>query len=180
MGTLWQDVRYGLRMLLKSPGFTLAAVASLALGIGANTAVFSVVNAVLLKALPYQESEGIVLAWGDDPKNDNHRGQVSFTDVDDWRQQNNVFEEISTYTDWRPILSGVGGEPERIPAMQIGDGYFKVMRGQPLLGRVFTPEEQQAGKDFVIVLGHGLWQRRFGEARDENRSDGCTSLRIKQ
>ncbi len=165
MRTLWQDVRYAARMLAKTPGFTAVAVLSLALGIGANTVIFSVINALLLKSLPYHDSERIVLAWGDTPAQGNHRNQVSATDVADWRAQNTVFEEIATYSDWRPIFS-TGGEPERIQAMQVGDGYFKVMKTEPLLGRVFLPEEQEDGKDFVIVLGYGLWHKRFGGSPD--------------
>lgn len=161
MNILLQDARFAFRMLLKSPGFTAVAVLSLALGIGANTAIFSVVNAVLLKSLPYFDPDRIVLVWGDSRDTGNNRSQVSFTDTADWRKQNSSFEEIANYTDWRPILSGVG-EAERVPAMQVGDGYFSVMKAEPLLGRVFTPEEQQEGKDFVIILSHGLWQRRFG------------------
>ncbi|MDT7603651.1 MAG: hypothetical protein QOF61_1648 [Acidobacteriota bacterium] len=157
-----QDARYGLRMLLKSPGFTLVAVMSLALGIGANTVVFSVVNAVLLKSLPYQEPESIVLAWGEDRALGEKRDQVSATDVADWRAQNHVFEDVATYGDWRPLLAEGAGDPERLPAAQVGDGFFKVMKGQALLGRTFLPEEQEDGKDFVVVLGYGLWQRRFG------------------
>src|SRR3712207_9397826 len=87
MKTLLQDVRYGLRVLRKSPGVTFVAVVSLALGIGANTAIFSVVNSTLLKSLPYAEPDRIVLLWGDSPAQGNHRNQVSSTDVDDWRQQ---------------------------------------------------------------------------------------------
>jgi putative ABC transport system permease protein len=148
-------------MLLKSPGFTAAAVISLALGIGANTAIFSVINAVLLKSLPYDGPDSIMLVWGDRPSRNEARGQVSATDVHDWRARNTVFEEITTYSDWSAIMSE-NDEPERVPGMQVGDGYFAVMRGSPLIGRVFLPEEQEEGKDFVIVLSHGLWQRRFG------------------
>jgi len=160
MDTLLQDIRFGARMLLKSPGFTAVAILSLALGIGANTAVFSVINAVLLKALPYAEPQSIVLVWGEDKATGSSRGQMSATDVADYRARNHVFEEITTYSDFRPIFSG-GGEPERVPGAQVGDGFFTVMHAQPLLGRVFTAEEQQEGKDFVVVLGYGLWQRRF-------------------
>lgn len=161
METLLQDLRYGVRMLLKSPAVTAAAVFSLALGISANTVIFSVINTVLLKSLPYTDADGIVLVWGDTRNEGDNRNQVSATDVADWRNQNSVFEEVATYSSWAPILSGAG-EPERVAAMQIGDGYFKVMRGEPILGRTFLPEEQEDGKDFVIVLGHGLWQGAFG------------------
>jgi putative ABC transport system permease protein len=161
METLLQDIRFGARMLFKSPGFTAVAIISLALGIGANTAVFSVVNAVLLKALPYHDPQSIVLVWGEDKAGGSSRGQMSATDVADYRARNHVFEEIATYSDYRPVFSG-NGEPERIPGAQVGDGFFTVMHAQPLLGRVFTAEEQVEGKDLVVVLGYGLWQRRFG------------------
>ncbi|MFP5264639.1 MAG: ABC transporter permease [Blastocatellia bacterium] len=161
METLIQDLRYAMHMLRKSPALTLVAVTSLALGIGANTAIFSVVNAILLKSLPYNDPDRIVLVWGAIPADGKDRSQVSATDVADWRNQNTVFEEVTTYGNFRPIMTG-GGEPERVPGMQVGDGYFKVMKAEPMLGRVFTPEEQEDGKDRVIILSYGLWQRRFG------------------
>ncbi|HEY6231569.1 MAG TPA: ABC transporter permease [Pyrinomonadaceae bacterium] len=162
MNTFLRDLRYSLRLLLKSPAFTAAAVFSIALGIGANTTVFSVINAVLLKSLPYKDPGSLVLVWGDSGQETlKKHNQVSATDVADYRSQNSVFEDIATYAGWFPIMSGAG-EAERIPAIQVGDGFFKVMKGQPLLGRAFTPEEQEDGKDFVIVLSHALWQRRFG------------------
>ena len=161
MNTLLQDLRYGLRMMLKSRGFTAVAVLSLALGIGANTAVFSIVNAALLRALPYHEPERIVLLWGDDRTRAEHRDQVSATDVADWGAQSHSFAALSTYAGWRALVAG-DGETERIAAAQVGDGYFDVMQGRALLGRTFLPEEQQDGKDFVVVLSYGLWQRRYG------------------
>jgi putative ABC transport system permease protein len=160
MDTLLQDVRYGFRMLRKTPAISLAAVISLALGIGANTVIFSVVNAILLKSLPYTDPDKIVLLWGNDPAEGNNRSQVSATDVHDWRHQNSVFEEVTTYAGWRSTFLGQG-EPERIPGIQVGDGFFKIMRGTPVLGRVFLPEEQEDGKDRVIILGYQLWQHRF-------------------
>ncbi|HEX8688561.1 MAG TPA: ABC transporter permease, partial [Pyrinomonadaceae bacterium] len=155
MTTLLQDIRYGLRVLWKSPGVTLAAVVSLALGVGANTAIFSVVNSTLLRALPYAEPDRVVLLWGDSPAEGSRRKQVSATDVDDWRHQNGVFEEVTTFGDWSATFLD-GGEPERVPGTQVGDGFFRVMRGTPMLGRVFLPEEQEEGRDNVVVLGHGL------------------------
>lgn len=166
MNTLLRDLRYSLRLLLKSPLFTAAAILSIALGIGANTTVFSVINAVLLKSLPYKDPSSLVLVWGDaGQENLKKHNQVSATDVADFRSQTSVFEDIATYSGWFPIMSG-DSEAERIPAIQVGDGFFKVMKSEPLLGRVFTAEEQQDGKDFVIVLSHALWQRRF--AADPN------------
>jgi putative ABC transport system permease protein len=162
MDTFLRDLRYSLRLLIKSPGFTAVALLSIALGIGANTTVFSVVNAVLLKSLPYKDPESLVVVWGDTKSEASLRNhnQVSATDIADLRAQATVFEEVATFAGWNPIMT-VGGEPERVPAIQVGDGFFKAMKGQPLLGRVFTPEEQEDGKDFVIVLSHALWQRRF-------------------
>lgn len=162
MDIFFRDIRYGVRTLIKNPLFTMIAVISLALGIGANTAVFSVVNAVLLKSLPFNQPETLVLIWGDSGNEDRlkQRNQLSATDVADFRNQATSFEDVSTFTGWNPIMSG-DNEAERVPAIQVGDGFFKVMRGTPLLGRVFVPEEQEEGKDFVIVLSYGLWQRRY-------------------
>ena len=175
METIFRDLRYGLRTLSKNPMFTAVAVISLGLGIGANTAVFSVINAVLLKSLPFKDPESLVLVWGDAQDQDRLRGrnQLSATDVADFRSQTTTLEEISPYMGWNPIMSG-DTEAERIPAIQVGDGFFKVMRGTPMLGRVFTSEEQEEGKDFVIVLGHQLWQRRFN--RDPNIVGKTVSL----
>ena len=161
MESLLRDLRYGIRMLRKSPMVTLVAVISLALGIGANTVIFSVINAILLKSLPFHDPERIVLVWGNVPAEGKDRSQVSATDVDDWRQQNAVFEDVTTYGNWSATLLGEG-ESERIQGIQVGDGYFSIMRATPLLGRTFLTEEQQDGKDSVIVLGYGLWQGRFG------------------
>lgn len=159
--TLIQDTRYGLRMLRNSPMVTLVAVISLALGISANTVIFSVINSILLRSLPFNDPDRIALVWGTAPAEGKDRTQVSATDVADWRQQNSVFEDVTTYSNWSATLLGEG-ESERIPGIQVGDGYFSIMKATPLLGRTFLPEEQQEGKDFVIVLGYGLWQRRFG------------------
>jgi putative ABC transport system permease protein len=162
METLLRDLRYGARILTKNPVFTAVAVISLALGIGANTAVFSVINGVLLKSLPFKDPESLVLVWGDSGNEDRLKGrnQLSATDVADFRSQTSTLEEVSPYMGWNPIMSG-DSEAERVPGIQVGDGFFKVMHGNAMLGRVFTPEEQEEGKDFVIVLGHQLWQRRF-------------------
>ncbi len=161
MTTLVQDLRYGIRMLASNRGFTAVAVISLALGIGANTAIFSVVNAILLKTLPYKQPDRIVLVWGSIPSEGHDRSQVSATDVADWRSQNTVFEDVTTYQSYQPIMSGTG-DAERVPGMGVGDGYFKIIGAEPILGRDFTSEEQIDGKDRVIILGYGLWQSRFG------------------
>src|SRR5713226_7296318 len=163
MDRFFRDLRYSVRLMIKSPAFTAVALLSIALGIGANTTVFSVINAALLRSVPYNDPSTLMLLWGDEPGAPSRRNhsQVSATDVADYRAQASVFEDVATYSGWYPTMTGAG-EAERIPAIQVGDGFFKVMKGQPLLGRVFTAEEQVDGKDFVIVLSYGLWQRRFG------------------
>src|SRR5882672_4793933 len=163
MDSFFRDLLYSVRMLIKSPAFTAVALLSIALGIGANTTVFSVINTVLLKSLPYKDPSTLVLLWGDSRTETSltKHNQVSATDVADFRSRSRVFEDIATYGNWNAIISG-DGEAERVPAIQVGDGFFQIMKGKPLLGRVFTPEEQVDGKDSVIVLSYGLWQRRFG------------------
>jgi putative ABC transport system permease protein len=161
MAGLFQDFRYGFRTLRKNPGFTWIAIFILALGIGANSAIFSVVHAVLLKDLPFPDPETLVLAWGTERVSGNVRNQVSATEIADYRSQNRVLEEISTFTAWRPIISGSASEAERVPAIQVGDGFFRVLKAEPLLGRLFVPKDQTEGNDFVVILSHELWKRRF-------------------
>jgi putative ABC transport system permease protein len=160
MRTLLEDVRFGLRMLRKSPGFTAVAVLTLTLGIGANTAIFSVVNAVLLRDLPYKDPDHLVLLWSDHGKGGDARDQLSFTDIDDYRTQNHVFENVVAFGNWNATLTGIG-DPTRLIGMQVADGYFSLMGGKPMLGRGFLAEEQIEGKDRVVILTYGLWQRRF-------------------
>ncbi|MDE3137976.1 MAG: ABC transporter permease, partial [Acidobacteriota bacterium] len=161
MGAIWQDVRYGIRRLAHSPGFTLVAMLTLALGIGANTAIFSVIDAVLLKSLPYPDSSRIVLVWGVEKVERKHRSQVSATDVMDWRKQNSVFEDVATYGNWYPTLTG-HGEARRVPGMLVGDGYFDILRAKPVLGRTFLAEENVDGKDNEVVLSYGFWKHDMG------------------
>jgi putative ABC transport system permease protein len=161
MNNLWLDLRYGLRTLLKSPGFTVIAVAALALGIGANTAIFSVVNAVLLRPLPFAEPDRLVIVWMDNRgmgvKEDIH----SYPNFVDYRDQNKVFASLAAYFPVSLNLTGTG-EPERIMGTAATASFFDVMRVAPVAGRVFTAEEDQTGHEGVIVLSYGLWQRRFG------------------
>jgi len=149
-------------MLLKSPGFTLIAVVALALGIGANTAIFSVVNAVLLRPLPYKAPEELVWLWGTNPQNDIKQETASYPDFNDWRQQAQSFNGMAGFASSAPILGGTEGEPERLRAgVAIGD-LFSVLGVEPALGRKFLPEENEEGKHRVVLLSHALWQRRFG------------------
>ncbi|HSL54005.1 MAG TPA: ABC transporter permease [Pyrinomonadaceae bacterium] len=160
MDSLIKDIRFAVRGLLKRPGFTVVAVLTLALGIGANTAIFSVVYSVLLKSPPFPRADRMVLLWGDDRTEGDSRSQVSHTDIVDYRAQQTLFESITTFNSWTPLLSGAG-EPARINAALVGDDFFNVMGTQPFLGRGFLPEEQQEGKDQVVVLSHELWQRQL-------------------
>jgi putative ABC transport system permease protein len=160
MDNLLKDLRYGVRSLLRSPSFTLVAVITLALGIGANTAIFSVVYSVLLKPLPFPNPDRIVLLWGDDRGERDSRSQVSHTDIADYRTQSSSFEAVSTFTSWTPLLTGTGSA-ERIGAALVGDDFFKVLGIQPLLGRDFISEEQQDGKDQVVVLSNQLWRQYY-------------------
>ncbi|HKO98500.1 MAG TPA: ABC transporter permease [Pyrinomonadaceae bacterium] len=157
--TLWQDVRYGARMLLKNPGITFIVVLALALGIGANTAIFSVVNAVLLSPLPYEESDRLVFLNEKSPVLDEM--SISYPNFTDWRNQNQVFEKIGVYNRSSYNLTG-WGEAERITTGQMSADLFSVLRVNALHGRVFNNEEDKPGGNPVVVLTYPLWQRRFG------------------
>ena len=160
MDSLIRDIRYAIRGLIKRPGFTAIIVLTLALGIGANTAIFSVVYSVLIKPLPFHRSDRIVLLWGDDRAEGDFRSQVSHTDIFDYRAQQTLFDSISTFNSWTPLLSG-SGEPTRISGALVGDDFFRVMGEQPFLGRSFLPEEQEDGKDQVVVLSHEIWRKQL-------------------
>jgi putative ABC transport system permease protein len=159
-----QDLHYGARMLVKQPGFTLIAVLTLALGIGANTAIFSVVNAVLLCPLPYQTPDQLVVLWETHPQTmlRNERSNVSPANFIDWRDQSRVFEQVAALDGQRGFNLTTGGEPERIQGARVTASLFSLLGVRPCLGRSFLPEEDQAGQSRVILLSHGLWQRRFG------------------
>jgi len=158
---LAQDVRYGLRMLRKNPGFTAIAVFTLALGIGANTAIFSLINTVLLHPLPYKNADQLVTVWGTNRTRGFTTDLVSPLDFADWRSQNHVFEGMATSTDTMYTLTGTG-EPALIVAYSFSSDYFHVLGVDPLLGRTFLPEEEQPGKNHVAVLSYSFWQNRFG------------------
>jgi putative ABC transport system permease protein len=162
--SLRQDLRYGARMLLKKPGFAFIVVATLALGIGANTAIFSVVNAVLLRPLPYGEPDRLVWMWGNFPLG--NRAAVSPLDFLDYREQNHVCSQLAAFIAGDGAINLTGdGEPERIPNTLVTANFFQALGVNPLLGRAFLPEEDQQGRDHVVVLSYGLWQRRFGGDR---------------
>ena len=165
MSELWQDVRYGWRTLRARLGFTFAAILALALGIGANTAIFSVVSAVLLKPLPYPAPERLVWLWENNPGSDIKKEPASIPNFRDWRSQNQSFEELTGCARTIANLTGTG-EPERLVGASVVANFFTTLRVAPMLGRAFLAEENTPGQNRVVVLSHSLWQRRFGADRD--------------
>src|SRR5499426_2394466 len=162
MQTLWQDLRYGARILLKKHGFTLIAVFTLALGIGANTAIFSVVNSVLLRPLPYPNPERLMTIWEDHrARNGPVNEWTSPTGFEDWRDQAKSFDHVVALQDWQPTLTGQG-DPEQLFGAQVSHDTFAALGVTPALGRSFRPEEDQRGVESVVIISHGLWRRRFG------------------
>lgn len=162
MQSLLQDLRFGARMLLKQPGFTLIAVLTLALGIGMNTAIFSVINSLLLKPIPFPEAERIALVWESQVNNPKDRNIASAPNYWDWQRQNDVFEKITIFDSAGKgyNLAG-GGEPERVSGVRVSADFFAVLGVKPRLGRTFTPEEEQPGKHQVVVLSDSLWRSRY-------------------
>jgi putative ABC transport system permease protein len=166
MSGVLQDVRYALRQLRRSPGFTAVAVLTLALGIGANTAIFSIFNATLLRPLPYKDPGRIVILWSTIPRW-GFSGPGSLTDPDyvQWQQQNQVFDQIAAFRGQTSNLTG-RGIPERLTGSTATASLFPLLGVPPELGRVFSAEEQLPGRENVVLLSHGLWARRFGSDPD--------------
>jgi len=159
MQTLWQDLSYGFRRLLKNPGFTVVAVLTLALGIGANTAIFSVVNAVLLRPLPYAESDRLMMVFSRD--NQQQRGWVAYPDLQDWRQQSQLFSELSAFTAQSVNFTG-REEPTRLIGGFVSANFFKLLRVEVDQGRGFQAGEDEPGSAAVVLLSYALWRDRFG------------------
>jgi putative ABC transport system permease protein len=159
MGTLWQDLRYGARLLLKHPTFTIIAVLTLALGIGANSAIFTVVNAVLLRPLPFKEPESLVSLWETTAKFD--RGSVSVPNLKDWREQNDVLTSIAVFQYGNFSLQE-GDHPERVAGVTASANFFDLLGVAPQLGRTFLQGEDQPGQNRVVLLSDQLWRRNFG------------------
>jgi predicted permease len=159
----YQDLRYGVRTLLRTPSFTVIAVLTLALGIGANTTIFSVINSLLLKPIPFPEAERLVLVW-ESPANDpQNRNIVSAPNFEDWQRQNEVFAAMTLFDSAGKgyNLSG-DGEPERVSGVRVSASFFDVLGVKPRLGRAFLPDEETPGKHQVIVISDGLWRSRYG------------------
>jgi putative ABC transport system permease protein len=161
--TLAQDARFGLRMLRKNPGFATAAVLTLAIGIGANTAIFSVINGILFRPLPFPEPDRIVMLWGNSSTLivGTQELPAEALDLPEWRAQTRSFEQIAAFRPSQADISGEG-EPERLPGVQVTGNLFLLLGTKPMLGRTFTAEEEQPGTDKVAVISHALWMRRFG------------------
>ncbi|HEV8366763.1 MAG TPA: ABC transporter permease [Pyrinomonadaceae bacterium] len=158
-----QDLRYATRMLWKRPGFSLIASLTIALGIGANTAIFSVVNATLLRPLRYPQPEQLLMVWGTNPGGFGWRGKTGFSAPSflDYQKQNQTFERMATFNSTDFTLVG-NDNSQRVRAGIAGDGFFDVLKVQPILGRTVTAEDCQTGHDHVVVLSYVLWQQRFG------------------
>ena len=156
-----QDLRYAARMQRKNPAFTIVAIFALAVGIGANTAIFSVVNTVLLRPLPYKDAERLVMVWEDASRHGYPRDTPTAANFIDWRTQNTVFEGMAAILGQSFNLTGAG-EPERLWGRAVSASLFPLLGVEPQLGRVFTNSEDQVGSNHVVVLSHALWQRRFG------------------
>ncbi len=164
MRTFWQDLRYGVRMLMKSPGVACAALLAIALGVGANTTIFSVVNSVLLRPLPFAAPDKLVKVWTTDAMRGRNDLPVSYTNFADWRSQSQTFESMTAYSEASATLSG-DELPEQLKGVAVTADMFPVLGVKPLVGRPFTAEEEKPGSAPVVVISHGLWQRRFGSDR---------------
>ena len=165
MEALIQDIRYALRTLWKTPGFTMTAIAALAIGIGANTAIFTVVKGVLLTPLPYADSQNLVMVWDSKPARGWSKFAVSPGNFLDRRSQSHSFEQLVAFHDTSVVDAG-GTEPVSREGYEVSDGYFAMVRTQPARGRAFLPEEFTPGKEKVAILSDGLWKSRFG-GRDD-------------
>ena len=164
MRTLWQDLKYGLRMLRKSPGFTLVAVVTLALGIGANTALFSIVNGVLLNPLPYPHPNQIVTVSPSDLNGD--EGSASYPDFLDWVRENRTFSSMAAYESFDSFNWARQSEAERVSAVDVSASFFPTLGVTPILGRNFTSAQDQPNAAPVVILGNGFWKSKFGSSPD--------------
>jgi predicted permease len=163
MESLLQDLRFGVRTLLKAPGFTAIAILTLALGIGANSALFSVVNGVLLNPLPYPSPEQLAAVYS--KTTDFEHGSVAYLNFLDWQKDNRSFSDLAAYRNESLFLTGTG-EGERLRGYMISANFFRVLGVKPILGREFRPEEDQPGAAPVVIISEGLWNRKFGSSHD--------------
>ena len=162
MNTLLQDIRYGFRMLLKHKSFTAVAVIALGLSMGATTAIFSLVNGVLLRPLPFPDAERIIYIEGKNPGAGITESNISFLDFTDWSQQTDLFASTAAYWTGEAHLGADGAEPERVPRADVTTGFFSVLGVQPVLGRTFVPEDDKGWPQTVAIISHG-----FGSAASD-------------
>ena len=160
MGDLWRDFQHALRLFRQSPGFALAAISALALCIGANTAIFTVVNAVLLRPLSYPDADRLVLFMLRSPDGDYAYASIPNFELD--HRQTSVFEGVAGFDGGGPGFNITEGRPEQVHGMHVTEGYFRVFGAPVELGRTFTAEEDAPNGGHVVVISHGLWQRRYG------------------
>src|SRR5215813_14028845 len=158
---MFQDLRFGVRTLLKHKGFTAVAALTLMLGIGANTVIFSVMNAVLLRPIPFPDPDRLVMVWATDQETRRRQDSTSFPDFMDWREQNQVFAQMAAYS-IAPFNMTGGNQPERVIGLRASADLFPVLGVSPVQGRAFLREEQQPGRNKVVLVSDNLWQRRFG------------------
>jgi len=161
MQTLLQDLRFGARMLLKNPTVTLVSIIALTLGIGANCAIFSVVNAVLLRSLPYADADRLAIVWEKKQGGKTDQNVINLGNFFDWKDQNSVFADMAAFFDLTTNLTG-DGEPEEVPGQIVTTNLFPLLGVSAIQGRTFAPDEGKPGQPNVVVVSHGLWQRRFG------------------
>ena len=164
MENLIKDLRYGVRSFLKRPGFLVIALTTLALGIGATTAMFTVVNSMLLRPLQFPEPERIVLLEGVNPRQGITDSNVSLPDIDDWKKQSQSFEQIAGFTSTNLSLT-LGDETERVRAAVVLPDFFPLFRTNPIHGRLFQPDDFKVGSE-PAVISYALWQRKFGGSSD--------------
>jgi putative ABC transport system permease protein len=160
MRDVLQDIKWAIRSAAKNPGFTVVVLLTLGIGIGANTAIFSVLHAVVLKPLPYPAAEQLVMLW--EKEKDGSRSNVGYPTFHDWQAQSRAFEAMAAMSSWTPTLSGDSGEPESLEGASVTADFFRVLGVRPFLGRDFTAEDDRPNQPRIAIISYGLWQRRFG------------------
>ena len=173
MSALWQDLRYGSRMLAKNPGFTLVAILTLGLGIGANTALFSVVNGVLLNPLPFPHPEQLVRLHESKPNF--AKGSISYPNFRDWQRDNRSFSAMAVSRGTAFSLTGVG-EAQRVTGQFVTSDFFPLLGVNPLLGRTFAPREDEIGGPPLVMISAGFWKEKLGAALGSRAAPGRISL----
>ncbi len=165
MQSFWQDITYGIRMLRKNPGVTILAIVALALGIGVNTAIFSIADAFLLKPVPFPNLDRVVSIYATVPHRNIYDNAVAPADFEDWKDQSHSFDRLAAFQWYSVNLTGEGN-PQRVQGFLVSQNFFETLSEQPVLGRAFLPDEEQPGRDHEVMLTHGLWERRYGSDRN--------------